>query len=78
MSDIEFVLSLTPKQCLKFVEFINFNNFHVGILSSDNNTKYRLIVDETSEEGRFRGEYKWVENKWKETDIQRNNLKLVL
>lgn len=78
MSDIEFVLSLTPEQCLKFVEFIHFNNFHVGILSSNNKTEYRLIIDETSEEGRFRGEYSWVNNKWKEINIQRNNLKLII
>ena len=78
MSNVEFVLSLTLEQCLKFVEFIHFNNFKVGIISSNKNTKHKLFITERSEKGEFRGEYKWIENKWEEINIQRNDLELVL
>jgi len=62
MTDIEFVLSLTPKQIYKFIEFNNKPEFLVGIILKPVNEYGTLCVKSDD----FRMDYKWINNEWKE------------
>ena len=59
MSDIEFVLSLTPEQIWKFIEFNTKKDLMIGIIKD----KKRLSIYNTKEN--FRMDYTWINNKWK-------------
>ena len=59
MSNIEFVLSLTPEQIYKFIDFNKDIEFMVGVIKD----KGRLSIYDTKEN--FRMDYTWINNKWK-------------
>lgn len=44
MTDIEFVLSLTPEQIFKFVELNNKKEFVVEIINNPDNFSYNLLL----------------------------------
>ncbi len=60
MTDIEFVLSLTPEQVYKFTEFNYERDFTVGIISD------MLYVHDKTNGSDYRMNYKWINNKWEE------------
>ena len=62
MTDIEFVLSLTPEQIYKFVDFNKKENLLVGIILKPVN-KYDTLCVRNDD---FRMDYKWINNEWKE------------
>ena len=66
MTDVEFVLSLTPKQIFKFIEFNHKKYFMVGIIKDDNKEYYRLCLYNNVNDENYRMEYKWINNEWKE------------
>ena len=59
MSNIEFVLSLTPEQIYKFIDFNEDIEFMVGVIKD----KGRLSICDSKEN--FRMDYTWINNKWK-------------
>ena len=59
MSDIEFVLSLTPEQIWKFIEFNTKKDLMIGIIKD----KKRLSIYNTKEN--FRMDHTWINDKWK-------------
>jgi hypothetical protein len=63
MSNIEFVLSLTPKQINKFIEF-NKSDFCVGLIWSpiDNGVFSLMLKDKD-----YRMNYKWIDSKWEQS-----------
>lgn len=44
MTDIDFVLSLTPEQIFKFVELNNKKEFVVEIINNPDNSSYSLLL----------------------------------
>ncbi len=65
MSDLEFVLSLTPKQIFKFTEFNFKPDFMVGIITDVDGINYSLYIFNNVNKENFRMNYKW-NNKWEE------------
>lgn len=59
MSNIEFVLSLTPEQIWKFIEFNTKKDLMIGIIKN----KKRLSIYDTKKN--FRMDYTWINDKWK-------------
>lgn len=59
MSNIEFVLSLTPEQIWKFIEFNTKKDLMIGIIKD----KKRLSIYDTKKN--FRMDYTWINDKWK-------------
>ena len=79
MSNLEFVLSLTPEQILKLIEFNKFKDFNIGVLYAPETNLYDLHIYERLEDFIFRGRYQWVNDKWVEEEMSRsNNLQLSL
>ena len=58
MSNIEFVLSLTPEQIYKFIDLNKDVEFMIGVIKDTG----RLSIYDTKE--KFRMDYTWVNNKW--------------
>ncbi len=59
MSNIEFVLSLTPEQIWKFIGFNTKKDLMIGIIKD----KKRLSIYDTKKN--FRMDYTWINDKWK-------------
>lgn len=66
MSDLEFVLSLTPKQIFKFIEFNFKPKFMIGIITDIEGENYKLFIFNDVNKENFRMNYKWINNKWEE------------
>ena len=73
MSNIEFVLSLTPEQIYKFIEFNTKPFFLVGILKQLESNTHTLYLNDTVEDGefgvlnlRYSYKYNYINNKWEE------------
>ena len=62
MTDIEFVLSLTPKQIFKFIDFNKKENLLLGIILKPRNKYNTLYIENDS----FKMNYKWINKKWKQ------------
>lgn len=61
MSDLEFILSLNPKQIIKLLDLTlaDFKEkFNIGIIITTNVLFYQ--------DKNIRKRYKWINNKWKE------------
>ena len=61
MSDLEFILSLNPKQIIKLLDLTlaDFKEkFNIGIIITNNVLFYQ--------DKNIRKRYKWINNKWKE------------
>jgi len=65
MSNLEFVLSLRPKQVFKFIEFNWKKDLLVGIVKQKAGY-YSLFIYDNENNKNYRMNYKWVNNKWKE------------
>lgn len=59
MSNVEFVLSLTPKQINKFIEF-NKSDFLLGLIYSPIDNITSLMLQDKD----YKMSYKWINNKW--------------
>lgn len=66
MTNIEFILSLTPKQIFKFIEFNHEKYFMVGIIKDYDKEGYRLYLYNNVNDENYRMNYKWINNEWKE------------
>lgn len=62
MTNLDFVLSLTPKQIFKFIEFNNKPEFTVGIILKPTNEYDTLCIKDND----FRMDYRYINNKWNE------------
>ena len=62
MSNVEFVLSLTPEQIYKFIDFNKKENFLVGIILKPVNEYDTLCIQDDD----FRMDYQYINNKWNE------------
>lgn len=57
MSNVEFVLSLTPGQIKKFIEFIKDSDFKIGLI-------YEFETKLFIQENNINMIYVWINNKW--------------
>lgn len=62
MSDLEFVLSLTPEQIYKFIDFNKKEKFLVGIILKPVNEYDTLCIKDDA----FRMDYQYINSKWNE------------
>lgn len=60
MSNIEFVLSLTPKQINKFIEFNTNEHLMIGMIWDPYGDRCNLVIKEKE----FKEEYTWNNDKW--------------
>lgn len=60
MRDLDFLLSLSPRQVAKFVTLNNNEDLLFGIIHEDELYKLYVLIEKEN----YRGEFKWNDHVW--------------